>query len=60
MSARALPIVLICFVLFACGVKSDLERPTEQVPQQEQKAPSKPPVPLGEPTKPVPPYTTGP
>ena len=60
MSARAVLVGLIAVALASCGVKSDLERPMGQVLQKEQKDPSKPPVPLGEPGGTTPPYPTGP
>ncbi len=46
--------------LCACGVKSNLEKPTGPVLQMETKDPSRPPVILGEPTRVIPPYPTGP
>jgi predicted small lipoprotein YifL len=64
MSLRLSLIALMAFALSSCGVKSDLERPMAQVLQrgqdQQQKDPSKPPVPLGEPGGTTPPYPTGP
>ncbi len=51
---------LACLILSACGVKSNLERPPGPVLQMEQKDPSRPPVILGEPTRVIPPYPTGP
>ena len=60
MSSHAIAVALISFTLLGCGVKSDLQRPAEPMLQKESKDPSKPPVPLGDPTKPTPPYTTGP
>jgi predicted small lipoprotein YifL len=47
-------------VLAGCGVKSNLEKPPGPVLQMEQKDPSRPPVILGEPTRVIPPYPTGP
>ena len=46
--------------LSACGVKSSLEKPPGPVLQMEQKDQSRPPVILGEPTRVIPPYPTGP
>ena len=46
--------------LFGCGVKSNLEKPPGPVLQMETKDPSRPPVILGEPTRVIPPYPTGP
>ncbi len=46
--------------LSACGVKSNLEKPPGPVLQMETKDPSRPPVILGEPTRVIPPYPTGP
>jgi hypothetical protein len=60
MSSRLLAIALTSAVLCSCGVKSDLDRPTMQVMQDNRKDSSKPPVPLGEPGGTTPPYTTGP
>jgi hypothetical protein len=63
MSLRLSLIALIAFALLSCGVKSDLERPMARVLQgqdRQQKDPSKPPVPLGEPGGTTPPYPTGP
>jgi hypothetical protein len=60
MSTRAVLVGLIAVALASCGVKSDLEPPMGQVLQKEQKDPSKPPVPLGEPGGTTPPYPTGP
>jgi hypothetical protein len=60
MSPRPIAIALIALALVSCGVKSVLERPMGSVRQDEQKDPSKPPVPLGEPGGTTPPYPTGP
>jgi predicted small lipoprotein YifL len=60
MSSRAIMIALFSLTLTGCGVKSDLQRPSESMLQKQPKDPSKPPVPLGEPTRVTPPYTTGP
>jgi hypothetical protein len=60
MSPRTIAIALIALALVSCGVKSELERPMGRVLQDEQKDPSKPPVPLGEPGGTTPPYPTGP
>jgi hypothetical protein len=60
MSTRAVLFGLIALALACCGVKSDLEHPTGPVLQKEQKDPSRPPVPLGEPGGTTPPYSTGP
>ena len=60
MSPRAIAVALIALALVSCGVKSVLERPMGSVPQNQQKDPSKPPVPLGEPGGTTPPYPTGP
>jgi hypothetical protein len=46
--------------LSACGVKSNLEKPPGPILQMENKDPSRPPVILGEPTRAIPPYPTGP
>ena len=51
---------VVALLLSACGVKSNLEKPPGQVLQMEQKDPSRPPVVLGEPTRVIPPYPTGP
>jgi hypothetical protein len=51
---------VIAVLLSACGVKSNLEKPVGTVLQMEQKDPSRPPVVLGEPTRVIPPYPTGP
>jgi len=51
------PLVLL---LFGCGVKSNLEKPPGPILQMEEKDPSRPPVVLGEPTRVIPPYPTGP
>jgi hypothetical protein len=67
MKLRLVAAVLVPFTVFGCGVKSDLDRPMDQImqPQQQslinpQKDPSKPPLPLGEPGGTTPPYPTGP
>ena len=63
MSPRLLALALVCALLASCGVKSDLERPPERMMllPENQKDPSKPPIPLGTPgTGTTPPYTTGP
>jgi hypothetical protein len=46
--------------LSACGVKSNLDKPPGPILQMENKDPSRPPVILGEPTRVIPPYPTGP
>ncbi len=46
--------------LSSCGVKSNLEKPPGPVLQMQEKDPSRPPVVLGEPTRVIPPYPTGP
>jgi len=51
---------VVALLLSACGVKSNLEKPPGPVLQMEQKDPSRPPVVLGEPTRVIPPYPTGP
>ena len=51
---------VVPLLLSACGVKSNLEKPPGPVLQMEQKDPSRPPVILGEPTRVIPPYPTGP
>lgn len=51
---------VVPIMLSACGVKSNLEKPPGPVLQMEQKDPSRPPVVLGEPTRVIPPYPTGP
>jgi hypothetical protein len=53
-------IAFVALVLGGCGVKSNLERPPGPMLQMQEKDPSRPPVTLGEPTRVVPPYTTGP
>jgi len=53
-------IAFIALVLSACGVKSNLEKPPGPILQMQEKDPSRPPVILGEPTRVIPPYTTGP
>jgi putative lipoprotein len=60
MSSRGMAITLLALTLLGCGVKSDPQRPSETMMQKEPKDPSKPPVPLGDPTRAIPPYTTGP
>jgi hypothetical protein len=50
----------MALLLSACGVKSNLEKPPGPVLQMEQRDPSRPPVVLGEPTRVIPPYPTGP
>jgi predicted small lipoprotein YifL len=60
MSTRALMVAAIALALVSCGVKSGLEVPTGTVVQQDQKDPSRPPVPLGQPGGTIPPYPTGP
>ena len=61
MSTRALAVAAIALALVSCGVKSGLEAPMGQVLQQmDQKDPSRPPVPLGQPGGTTPPYPTGP
>jgi hypothetical protein len=47
-------------VLSSCGVKSNLEKPPGPVLQMQERDPSRPPVVLGEPTRVIPPYPTGP
>lgn len=51
---------VMALLLSGCGVKSSLEKPPGPVLQMEQKDPSRPPVILGEPTRVIPPYPTGP
>jgi uncharacterized lipoprotein len=51
---------VVALALAACGVKSDLERPSPQVTKQEQRNSSQPTVPLGAPGGTIPPYPTGP
>lgn len=51
---------VVALLLSACGVKSNLEKPPGPVLQMEQRDPSRPPVVLGEPTRVIPPYPTGP
>jgi hypothetical protein len=46
--------------LSACGVKSNLEKPPGPVLQMETRDPSRPPVILGDPSRVIPPYPTGP
>lgn len=67
MSLRAVAVALLAIALMSCGVKSNLERPMDQIMQPQntalqspQKDPSRPPTPLGEPGGTTPPYTTGP
>jgi len=60
MSTRALVIAAIALALVSCGVKSGLEPPMGTVLQQDQKDPSRSPVPLGQPGGTLPPYPTGP
>jgi len=60
MSRRALLVASIALALVSCGVKSGLETPMGQVLQPDQKDPSRPPRPLGEPGGTTPPYPTGP
>jgi hypothetical protein len=60
MSTRALMVAAIALTLVSCGVKSGLEPPMGTVLQQDQKDPSRPPVPLGQPGGTLPPYPTGP
>jgi len=60
MSPRAILVALAALTLLSCGVKSDLVRPMGQVPQEDRRDPSRPPVPLGEPGGTTPPYSTGP
>jgi len=60
MSRRAILAPLVAVALMSCGVKSDLEPAMGQVLQKDQKDPSRPPVPLGEPGGTTPPYPTGP
>lgn len=50
----------IVLALSACGVKSPLVKPPGPVLQTEVKDPSRPPVVLGDPTRVIPPYPTGP
>ena len=50
----------VALALSACGVKSNLERPPGPILQMENKNPSRPPVILGEPSRVIPPYPTGP
>ncbi|HEX5279625.1 MAG TPA: hypothetical protein VFW28_06075 [Micropepsaceae bacterium] len=51
---------VVPLMLSACGVKSNLEKPPGTVLQMGEKDPSRPPVVLGEPTRVIPPYPTGP
>ena len=60
MITRALVAAAIAMALVSCGVKSGLEPPMGTVLQQDQKDPSRPPVPLGQPGGTLPPYPTGP
>lgn len=63
MSPRLLILALIALPLASCGVKSEVERPPVQMLllPENQKDPSRPPIPLGTPgTGTTPPYTTGP
>lgn len=53
-------IAFMAVLLGSCGVKTSLEKPPGPVLQMQEKDPSRPPVTLGEPTRVVPPYTTGP
>ena len=57
---RAPAIAFMAVLLGSCGVKTNLEKPPGPVLQMQAKDPSRPPVTLGEPTRVVPPYTTGP
>ncbi len=60
MCTRVLVAAAIVLALVSCGVKSGLEPPMGTVLQQDQKDPSRPPVPLGQPGGTLPPYPTGP
>ena len=63
MAMRLSLAILITLSLLGCGVKSDLERPNEQVlsrDAREEKDPSKPPRPLGQTGGTTPTYSTGP
>ena len=57
---RAVLMAAGLLALWGCGVKSPLETPPGPVLQTEEKDPSRPPVVLGEPTRVIPPYPTGP
>ena len=60
MRGSLLLISAMSVVLSSCGVKSSLEKPPGPVLQMQEKDPSRPPVVLGEPTRVIPPYPTGP
>jgi hypothetical protein len=57
---RQAVVAFMTVMLSAYGVKSNLEKPPGPLLQMPEKDPSRPPVTLGEPTRVVPPYTTGP
>ncbi len=48
MILRVLLVGLVSLSLLACGVKSNLPRPSGAQPDQQQTDPSKPPRPLGQ------------
>jgi len=48
MIARTLTAALLSLVLFACGVKTDLEMPSQKKPEPTEVDPSLPPQPLGQ------------
>lgn len=60
MRTAVILVSVVPVMLAGCGVKSSLEKPPGPVLQMEQKDPSRPPVILGEPTRVIPPYPTGP
>ena len=60
MRGSLLLISAMSVVLSSCGVKSSLEKPPGPVLQMQEKDRSRPPVVLGEPTRVIPPYPTGP
>jgi predicted small lipoprotein YifL len=69
MRLRVVAAGLIPLTLLGCGVKTSLERPMDQIVQQQnqqqnpinpRKDPSRPPIPLGEPGGTTQPYPTGP
>lgn len=60
MKAAVILPALVAVAMSGCGVKSNLEKPPGPILQMDQKDPSRPPVILGEPTRVIPPYPTGP
>ena len=48
MISRAIIASLLALLIFACGVKSDLELPRGAMADERQPDPSRPPVPLGQ------------